>query len=820
MAKRKLKRSLEISEAPSDVALKCLIQTFIAIVILIPVMSAMAQPLFAFEVVIGTLFFTSILLLYTYSKIFRFVIYGVSIFVFFAFLLFLFSNRGSSPTLLLYELSTSRIPSVIVVFGINCFLYGFIVVYASFIMCFLFLGGIITGVIVAGYGFPLGNFTLVLVALYIVYMLERNSTLYVQASEINRQMIITPPKMTFNMFLSYILIYVLLTTASIPAGPLLGSYSNRIIDNITLKIEGLFGKPTEVIEDLGEMFDISSMGFGNSGELGGDVTMNNTKMLTVYSDYSGIYLGGAVYENYSGRRWSSYESYSTIDLNNKATNLRQVETERYLGVNTNFNISEQRENYKTINVVVRHERTLRTKSLFTLSKTYGIDFSRGVLDGYFNSSVWQKEVNSVNIDTHEKFRYKYAIPENGAYALEAYTLNLNSEHLYKMMTKAEIGYYRTPWVTSLKYIDWDNIITGDISSELSELSIRSTTFYKKYLQLPSSIPDRVYNLAYELTKDYKHTYEKAKAIEQYLKNNHTYTLTPGDVPRGYDFVDYFLFESKEGYCTYYATAMTILLRCVGIPTRYVEGFVVKAENHLGGGRFDVLGSNAHAWPEVYFEGVGFVEFEPTSSFEGPMVSPVPVNSPSPSPVPTDTPEPTEEPTPTLEPTVEPTGTKEAPTPTPDDGEVDKPIINENVVKLLKILLLVLFVIALYLAIMRVKANWVENKLNKVSSDEYIIYTYKRLEKILSRYYAKRNPSFTLPEYESLLEESKLFDIEGMRNVYDRASALFNKARYSEGNGDEKDANAMLKVYKEFIDLERNHIGKFKYFIRRYILGRL
>lgn len=121
------------------------------------------------------------------------------------------------------------------------------------------------------------------------------------------------------------------------------------------------------------------------------------------------------------------------------------------------------------------------------------------------------------------------------------------------------------------------------ANTISHLGSRAEVFYDLYLQLPENLPSRVKELAYELTEGYSHDYDKAKAIERYLSKNYKYTLTPGDVPKGKDFVDYFLFESKEGYCTYYATAMTILLRCVEVPTRYVEGFIVTGSNLMGDG---------------------------------------------------------------------------------------------------------------------------------------------------------------------------------------------------------------------------------------------
>jgi len=108
-----------------------------------------------------------------------------------------------------------------------------------------------------------------------------------------------------------------------------------------------------------------------------------------------------------------------------------------------------------------------------------------------------------------------------------------------------------------------------------------------------------------------------KIIEEYLRKNFTYTLSPQVPPANHDFVDYFLFDGKEGYCTYFATAMCIMTRAIGIPARYVEGFVLPKEPDKYG-FYHVTNQNAHAWVEVYFEGVGWVTFEPTAPLAGAM----------------------------------------------------------------------------------------------------------------------------------------------------------------------------------------------------------
>lgn len=157
-----------------------------------------------------------------------------------------------------------------------------------------------------------------------------------------------------------------------------------------------------------------------------------------------------------------------------------------------------------------------------------------------------------------------------------------------------------------------------------------------YLQIPETLPLRVKELALELTEDEPSAYGKAKRIEQYLKESFPYTNHPDISKRtSDDFVDAFLFEIQQGYCDYYSTAMAVMLRTIGIPTRWVKGYtsgyplpeepyldipeeyVVEDENTSG--TYTVVNADAHSWVEVYFEGVGWIPFEPTSQFTLPAV---------------------------------------------------------------------------------------------------------------------------------------------------------------------------------------------------------
>jgi hypothetical protein len=148
---------------------------------------------------------------------------------------------------------------------------------------------------------------------------------------------------------------------------------------------------------------------------------------------------------------------------------------------------------------------------------------------------------------------------------------------------------------------------------MSLLRINANEAYSKYLQLPEALPPRIKSLAKSITDSKDNRYDKVKAIEKYLSNNYKYTLTPNDTPQGRDFVDYFLFDEKKGYCTYYATSMVVMLRSLGIPARYVEGYIVTSGSKKGN-EYHVTNEKAHAWVEAYFEGFGWIKFEPTAAY--------------------------------------------------------------------------------------------------------------------------------------------------------------------------------------------------------------
>ena len=134
--------------------------------------------------------------------------------------------------------------------------------------------------------------------------------------------------------------------------------------------------------------------------------------------------------------------------------------------------------------------------------------------------------------------------------------------------------------------------------------------FQNYLQLPDELPQRVRDLALEITADATNDYDRVLAIEAYLRDNYLYSLDSPVPPKGQDSVDHFLFDTNVGYCEQFASATAVMLRSLGIPTRVVVGHLPGYRNPFTG-YYEVKESDAHAWVEVWFPGLGWYEFDPT-----------------------------------------------------------------------------------------------------------------------------------------------------------------------------------------------------------------
>lgn len=136
---------------------------------------------------------------------------------------------------------------------------------------------------------------------------------------------------------------------------------------------------------------------------------------------------------------------------------------------------------------------------------------------------------------------------------------------------------------------------------------------ERYLELPNDLPPRIKSLAQDVTRGSDTQYDRVIAITQYLRENYDYQEIIPSAPRGRDPVDWFLFDLRKGFCNYYATAEILMLRSIGIPARLSVGYAEGEIDPNSTNAYQVRERDSHAWPEVFFNDIGWVEFEPTAS---------------------------------------------------------------------------------------------------------------------------------------------------------------------------------------------------------------
>ena len=164
----------------------------------------------------------------------------------------------------------------------------------------------------------------------------------------------------------------------------------------------------------------------------------------------------------------------------------------------------------------------------------------------------------------------------------------------------------------------DPYVVTSLQTSAGEAELRSaTTVYpdwvtSRYMQLPSAVTPRTVELANNLTVGVSNPYDQAKVIEQFLRDHIIYDIEVGLPPADRDIVDYVLFELQRGYCEHYASAMTVMLRILGIPAKTVVGYHPADYDEAYGG-YLYRQENAHAWTEAFFPGYGWIRFEPTAS---------------------------------------------------------------------------------------------------------------------------------------------------------------------------------------------------------------
>ena len=403
-----------------------------------------------------------------------------------------------------------------------------------------------------------------------------------------------------------------------------------------------------------DVFSLYSVGFSPQGpdQLGGKPTPDNVPIMQVTSSRT-VYLRGSIYDEYTGHGWRN-----TAAGRRYLWQSDRMSSERALIFNEDLPSSDVQTTLSNTETIYIHMLNDSTSTLFVPQRIRELFPGRNMVPYFSNSSEVFITRNLHAGDTYSVSASLFSSEETGIRTLT------------EMCSMADDP-------------QWDNI-----------------SFI--YTSLPSHLEQNVFDLSRKITAGAATPYDRAMSILNYLIQNYCYTLDVAEHPENRDFVTEFLMNTKQGYCTYFASAMTVLCRMAGLPARYVEGY--RAVPDVSGEAV-VTGMDAHAWTEVYFKGFGWLVFDPApgngshengehgSDSSGPEAEPEssPEPTPGPTPTPEPTPSPTPEPTPSASPESEPSETPHlssegkspeptsTPTPTPvsQSSSSEPPAVNNH-----------------------------------------------------------------------------------------------------------------------------------------------
>ncbi|MFH1445984.1 MAG: transglutaminase-like domain-containing protein, partial [Chloroflexota bacterium] len=190
--------------------------------------------------------------------------------------------------------------------------------------------------------------------------------------------------------------------------------------------------------------------------------------------------------------------------------------------------------------------------------------------------------------------------------VEIFLLSINAN------TKDPIAVFVTTPMQSGEYYQIHSLVGIPTITDLRQSGNEYPQWLLQYLQLPEDFSADIQQLALDITAELDNPYDKAYAITKYLRENIEYSETFPALPQWKDPLESFLFTYKSGFCNYYASAEVLMLRSLGIPARFAVGYA-QGEFNKSEGLYTVRQKDSHAWPEVYFNDYGWVEFEPTTA---------------------------------------------------------------------------------------------------------------------------------------------------------------------------------------------------------------
>ena len=333
-----------------------------------------------------------------------------------------------------------------------------------------------------------------------------------------------------------------------------------------------------------EYFSGADSGFSEDGGLFSNLFTSDGKLMMLgigKQKEMSVYLTGKIFDSFDGREWENRE-----DIEGSERIMDVVETAYAAGRYTD---KPNATLYRSINMDVSY-RYFHTLYLMAPSKTWKVESED-------KKVIYYSDGDNLTFDRTAGYGTEYTV--------SFCQFNMEREELYRFLEWQQYEDVETWEKTVEQYCDRD--------IPIEELDIYREMITEQYLP-ETNLSPRLEEWLASVIADARTDTEKLKKIEDALSGM-KYNTSPGELPAtvtdAQSFMDYFILETREGYCVHFATAFVLLARAEGFPARYVQGFCIPV---VSGDATIVYSDMAHAWPEVYIEGKGWIPFEPTPGF--------------------------------------------------------------------------------------------------------------------------------------------------------------------------------------------------------------
>ena len=387
-----------------------------------------------------------------------------------------------------------------------------------------------------------------------------------------------------NWLLPVVLAYsVLLANMPVSDKP----YDWKLIKTVKAEVEEAFTLLSQKFSQKDDDVEFKLSGFSKESELGNGIFSTDKKIMILNSSAPlkhNVYLGGKIFDAFDGKNWvASTKMYPDSAYLDTAAMLYAV---------NRYDSKYSGDYIHPVYLEMSYEY-IKSNYLFVPSKVWRIEKIGEEVN------VLEKE-GSLLFDKKQDY--------GTTFYMNYYVTNAESD-LYDVLPELELE----PDEERLDKILTDLETRTGVELKPEELEQYEAFCNDNYLG-NVVLSDEVNDYLSDILRDAESDIEKLRAIEEELAS-FAYTRQPGELPEHVtdagSFLEYFLLESRQGYCTYFATAFTLLAQSQGIPARYVQGYCVPMQ---GNKEMTVTASMAHAWPEVYINNVGWVPFEPTPGY--------------------------------------------------------------------------------------------------------------------------------------------------------------------------------------------------------------